>query len=41
MPIGDDPKQAVTPAVLADIIRDARAIHAMHQRHESALAKAS
>lgn len=39
--IGDDPKQAVTPAVLADIIRDARAIHAMHQRHESALAKAS
>jgi len=29
--IGDDPKQAVTPEVLARIIRDGRAIHAMLQ----------
>ena len=31
--IGDDPKQAVTPDVLAKIIRDARAIHELQKRH--------
>jgi len=31
--IGDDPKQAVTPDVLAKIIRDARAIHELQRRH--------
>lgn len=31
--IGDDPKQAVTPDVLAKMIRDARAIHAMQAEH--------
>ena len=28
--IGDDPKQAITPAVLADTIRKTQAIHALH-----------
>jgi 3-deoxy-7-phosphoheptulonate synthase len=27
--LGDDPKQAVTPAVLAELIRDAKALHAL------------
>jgi len=31
--IGDDPKQAVTPDVLAKIIRDARAIHELQRPH--------
>jgi 3-deoxy-7-phosphoheptulonate synthase len=31
--IGDDPKQAVTPDVLAKMIRDSRAIHAMQKEH--------
>lgn len=31
--IGDDPKQAVTPDVLAKLIRDARTIHAMQREH--------
>ncbi len=31
--IGDDPKQAVTPEVLAKMIADARAIHAMQREH--------
>lgn len=31
--IGDDPKQAVTPEVLAKLIRDSRAIHAMQKEH--------
>ena len=35
--IGDDPKQAVTPAALAGLIRDARALHAL--RHAPAAAK--
>ena len=39
--IGDDPKQAVTPDVLARIIRDARAIHAMQTEHVAELARAS
>jgi len=30
--IGDDPKQSVTPAVLADIIRDVRAVWALRTR---------
>ena len=29
--LGDDPKQAVTPAVLAGLIRDARALHAVRR----------
>ncbi len=33
--IGDDPKQAVTPDVLAQIIKDAREIHAMAARHRA------
>jgi 3-deoxy-7-phosphoheptulonate synthase len=33
MGIGDDPKQAITPDVLAKVIRDVRAIHAMQQPH--------
>ena len=39
--IGDDPKQAITPDVLARVIRDARTIHEMHQEHKTALDKAS
>ncbi|MBI3993268.1 MAG: 3-deoxy-D-arabino-heptulosonate 7-phosphate synthase [Candidatus Lambdaproteobacteria bacterium] len=39
--IGDDPKQAVTPDVLARIIRDARAIHAMQAEQVQELAQAS
>jgi len=31
--IGDDPKQAVTPDVLAKIVRDTKAIHEMQKRH--------
>jgi 3-deoxy-7-phosphoheptulonate synthase len=31
--IGDDPKQAVTPDVLARIVKDARAIHELQKRH--------
>jgi 3-deoxy-7-phosphoheptulonate synthase len=31
--IGDDPKQAVTPDVLAKIVRDTRAIHELQKRH--------
>lgn len=33
--MGDDPKQAVTPDVLAQIIKDARAIHAAAKKYES------
>jgi 3-deoxy-7-phosphoheptulonate synthase len=31
--IGDDPKQAVTPDVLAKIVRDTRTIHELQKRH--------
>jgi len=31
--IGDDPKQAITPEVLTKVIRDARAVHNLHQGH--------
>jgi 3-deoxy-7-phosphoheptulonate synthase len=31
--IGDDPKQALTPDVLAKVIRDARSIHGMLRAH--------
>lgn len=31
--VGDDPKQAVTPDVLAKMIRDARALHEMQKAH--------
>ena len=31
--IGDDPKQAITPEVLAKLIMDARSIHAMQAEH--------
>jgi 3-deoxy-7-phosphoheptulonate synthase len=31
--IGDDPKQAVTPDVLAKIVRDTREIHRLQQHH--------
>jgi len=31
--IGDDPKQAVTPDVLAKIVRDTRVVHELQKRH--------
>ncbi|HTL67679.1 MAG TPA: 3-deoxy-D-arabino-heptulosonate 7-phosphate synthase [Lacunisphaera sp.] len=31
--LGDDPKQAVTPAVLAGLIKEARALHALRRSH--------
>jgi 3-deoxy-7-phosphoheptulonate synthase len=31
--LGDDPKQAVTPAVLAELIRDAKALHTLIRTH--------
>jgi 3-deoxy-7-phosphoheptulonate synthase len=31
--LGDDPKQAVTPAVLAGLIQEARALHALRRSH--------
>lgn len=33
--MGDDPKQAVTPDVLAQIIKDTRAIHTAARKYES------
>lgn len=36
--IGDDPKQAVTPDVLARVIRDAKAIHELYRGHSHPLA---
>jgi 3-deoxy-7-phosphoheptulonate synthase len=39
--IGDDPKQAITPEVLARVIRDCRTIHAIHAQHQHHVAKAS
>jgi len=33
--LGDDPKQAVTPAVLAGLIRDAKALHAVRRSRTS------
>ena len=38
--IGDDPKQAITPDVLARVIRDCKSIHAIHQQHHRAHAAA-
>ncbi|MCZ6748568.1 MAG: 3-deoxy-D-arabino-heptulosonate 7-phosphate synthase [SAR324 cluster bacterium] len=39
--IGDDPKQAVTPDVLARIIADCKTIHRIHQEHSHRVALAS
>ncbi|MCH8884559.1 MAG: 3-deoxy-D-arabino-heptulosonate 7-phosphate synthase, partial [SAR324 cluster bacterium] len=39
--IGDDPKQAVTPDVLARIIADCKTIHRIHQEHSHHVALAS
>ena len=33
--IGDDPKQALTPAVLAGLVTQARAIHSLRQTHSA------
>lgn len=37
--IGDDPKQAITPEVLARVIRDTRAIHELQKAHSRPLVK--
>lgn len=37
--LGDDPKQAVTPAALAGLIRDAKALHALRRSHRPATAQ--
>jgi 3-deoxy-7-phosphoheptulonate synthase len=34
--IGDDPKQAITPDVLARVVRDCKTIHAIHRQHHPA-----
>jgi 3-deoxy-7-phosphoheptulonate synthase len=34
--IGDDPKQAITPDVLARVIRDCKTIHAIQRQHHAA-----
>ena len=39
--IGDDPKQAITPDVLARVIRDCKTIHAIHRQHLHPVALAS
>ena len=39
--IGDDPKQAITPDVLAQIVRDAKAVHKIHRQYDGHLALAS
>ena len=39
--IGDDPKQAVTPTVLADLIRQCRALHALRRAQPAAKEVAS
>ena len=39
--IGDDPKQAITPEVLAKVIRDCKTIHAIHDQHLRYVAIAS
>jgi len=39
--IGDDPKQAITPDVLARVIRDCKTIHGIHRQHLHPVALAS
>ena len=39
--IGDDPKQAVTPDVLAKLIADARAVHELQRGHHEQLARSA
>ncbi len=39
--IGDDPKQAITPAVLADLIRDAKTIFELKGKYQSYLPQAA
>lgn len=39
--IGDDPKQAITPDVLARVIRDCKTIHGIHHQHHQHIALAS
>ena len=39
--IGDDPKQAITPDVLARVVRDCKTIHALHRQHQHHVALAS
>jgi 3-deoxy-7-phosphoheptulonate synthase len=37
--LGDDPKQAITPAVLAGLIIEAKALHALRRSHRSSAAQ--
>ena len=39
--IGDDPKQAITPDVLAKVISDTRAVHALQREHYEHLAQSA
>lgn len=39
--IGDDPKQAITPDVLAKVIRDSRAVHELQREHHRQLAQSA